>query len=132
MKNLPDAIRARYAGAYSGNAPAARRNNAELEEGFKRAGTFVRQYVERGGKIIAGDDFGSGLGSPGLALHEEMQLLSEVGVKPMQVIQAATIWSMEAWGKAKEAGTVEAAPTSATAARAITDLFIGSPFRSAH
>ena len=108
VKNLPDAIRARYAGAYSGNAPAARRNNAELEEGFKRAGMFVRQYVERGGKIIAGDDFGSGLGSPGLALHEEMQLLSEVGVKPMQVIQAATIWSMEAWGKAKEAGTVEA------------------------
>ncbi len=107
VKNLPEAIRGRFAGAYAGTPATGRRNNADLEEGFKRAGLFVREYVERGGKIVAGDDFGAGLGVPGLALHEEMQLLKETGVKPMQVIQAATSWSMEAWGKSKEVGTVE-------------------------
>ena len=35
-------------------------------------------------------------------------MLAETGMKPMQVIQAATEWAMEAWGKSKEAGTVEA------------------------
>jgi hypothetical protein len=107
VANLPELIRGRYAAAYPANA-GAREPNTQLEEGFKRAGMFVKQYVDQGGKIVAGDDFGSGMGSPGLALHEEMQLLAEVGVKPMQVIQAATSWSMEAWGKSKDAGTVEA------------------------
>ena len=35
-------------------------------------------------------------------------MLSEVGVPPMKVIQSSTSWAMEAWGKGKEAGTLEA------------------------
>ena len=35
-------------------------------------------------------------------------MLSEVGVPPMKVIQSSTGWAMEAWGKGKEAGTLEA------------------------
>jgi hypothetical protein len=59
--------------------------------------------------VIAGDDTGAGAGSgtPGLALHLEMRMLGEVGLTPMQVIQAATSWGAEAWGKSKEFGTVE-------------------------
>ena len=35
-------------------------------------------------------------------------MLSEVGVPPMNVIQSSTSWAMEAWGKGKEAGTLQA------------------------
>jgi hypothetical protein len=34
-------------------------------------------------------------------------MLNEIGLTPMQVIQAATKWGMEAWRKDKEAGTLE-------------------------
>jgi hypothetical protein len=70
---------------------------------------FVKEFVNRGGKIIAGSDAGAGrLGTAGLALHEEMQMLTEIGLTPMQVIQSATSWGTDAWGKLKDVGTVEA------------------------
>jgi len=84
--------------------------SAEALEGYRRAGLFVKQLVDAGGKVIAGDDTGAGGGSatPGLAIHLEMRMLGEVGMTPMQVIQSATSWGAEAWGRSKEVGTVEA------------------------
>ena len=94
----------------NGFRAAQARANADEAEGYKRAGLFVKELVDAGGKVIAGDDTGAGAGSatPGLALHLEMRMLNEVGLTPMQVIQAATTWGAEAWGKSKEVGTVEA------------------------
>jgi imidazolonepropionase-like amidohydrolase len=101
---LPKVIRDRYAAAFKPAPPAGAQ---ELAEGYRRAGMFVKEFVNRGGKIIAGSDAGAGrLGTAGLALHEEMHMLTEIGLTPMQVIQSATSWGTEAWGKANEAGTL--------------------------
>ena len=92
-------VRDRYALSFK-PGPAA--NAAALAEGYKRAGQFVKQFADAGGKIVSGTDSGAGrIGTSGLTLHEEMMMLSEVGVPPMKVIQSSTGWAMEAWGKAK-------------------------------
>ena len=102
---LPEPIRVRFAAAFK---PGEDENVPELQEGYRRAGLFVKEFVEQGGKVIAGTDTGAGrLGTAGLTMHEEMRMLEEIGLSPMQVIRAATSWGMEAWGKSKEAGTVE-------------------------
>jgi hypothetical protein len=100
---LPEAIGKRFAAAFKPQ------NVPDLPEGYRRAGLFVKEFVDKGGKVIAGSDTGAArLGTAGLTLHEEMLMLREVGLSPMQAIQAATSWGMEAWGKSGDAGTVEA------------------------
>ncbi len=67
---------------------------AEFEQGYRNVREFIRRFVAAGGKIQAGTDTISG-GVPGLGLHQEMQMLVEVGLTPMQAIKAATRWSAE-------------------------------------
>jgi imidazolonepropionase-like amidohydrolase len=105
-QSAPKPIRDRYALSFK---PGSEQNAAVLAEGYKRVGIFVKQFADAGGKIISGTDSGAGrIGTSGLTLHEEMLMLGEVGVPPMKVIQSSTGWAMEAWGKGKEAGTLEA------------------------
>jgi hypothetical protein len=104
-RSAPTPVRDRYALSFK---PGPEANRAMLAEGYRRAGQFVKQFAEAGGKIVSGTDSGAGrIGTSGLTLHEEMLMLSEVGVPPMNVLQASTGWAMEAWGKGKEAGTLE-------------------------
>jgi imidazolonepropionase-like amidohydrolase len=108
VANYPESLaKARFMNSFK---PGRGQGGPELEEGYKRAGLFVKELVDAGGKVIAGDDTGAGGGSltPGLALHLEMRMLGEIGLTPMQVIQAATSWGAEAWGRSKDFGTVEA------------------------
>lgn len=103
--NLPDVSRPRYAPAYK----PYRGEHAELEqEGYKKELQFVKEFVAAGGKVIAGTDAGAGAQPPGLTMHVEMEILVEARLSPMQAIQAATSWPMEAWRKSKEGGTIEA------------------------
>jgi hypothetical protein len=105
-QSAPKPVRDRYALSFK---PGPVANAAVLEEGYKRVGQFVKQFADAGGKIVSGTDSDAGrIGTSGLTLHEEMMMLSEVGVPPMKVIQSSTSWAMEAWGKGKEAGTIEA------------------------
>lgn len=66
----------------------------EFERGYKLAGELLKRWVALGGKIQAGTDTISG-GTPGLSLHQEMELLVEAGLTPMQALQSATVWSAE-------------------------------------
>ena len=102
--NLPEASRPRYAPAYK---PYRGEHPEQLQEGYKKELQFVKEFVGAGGKVIAGTDVGPGAQTPGVTIHVEMQMLTEAGLSPMQAIQAATIWPMEAWRKSKEAGTIE-------------------------
>ena len=88
--------------------PAQGQAAEEAKEGFRRAGVFVKEFSDRGGKVIAGGDEGSNIFIAGLTMHFELQLLQEAGLSPMQAIQAATSWGMEAWGKSSIAGTIAA------------------------
>jgi imidazolonepropionase-like amidohydrolase len=81
--------------------PDSRKPNAE---GYAKMAEFVRKYAEAGGKVVSATDAGW---MPGLSMHYEMQMLSDIGVAPMKIIQGATLWGAEAVGKAKDLGSVE-------------------------
>jgi imidazolonepropionase-like amidohydrolase len=79
-------------------------SRAPNREGYAKMAEFVRQYAAAGGKVISATDAGF---MPGLSMHYEMQMLSDIGVAPMKIIQGATLWSAEAIGKAKDLGSIE-------------------------
>jgi len=66
----------------------------QFEEGYQNVLEFIRRYVDAGGKIQAGTDTVSA-GMPGLVLHQEMQMLVEAGLTPMQALKSVTRWSAE-------------------------------------
>ncbi len=69
-------------------------DRAEFEAGFSNVREFVRRWAAAGGKVQAGTDSISG-GVPGLSLHQEMRMLVEAGLTPMQALKSATRWSAE-------------------------------------
>jgi hypothetical protein len=86
-----------FSGKYENLVLLSRLSSAEREEyqrGYRLAGRFVSRYVQLGGKLQAGTDTISG-GTPGHSLHQEMDLFVEAGLKPMQALQSATLWSAE-------------------------------------
>lgn len=68
---------------------------------------FTKQLAQAGGKVLAGSD-ATGTAVPGLAVHQEMELLVDVGLTPMQAILGATRWAAEFLHKKKDLGTIEA------------------------
>ncbi len=67
---------------------------AEFHQGYTNVKEFIRRYIAAGGKFQAGTDAITG-GIPGLGLHQEMQMLVEAGLTPMQALKSATRWSAE-------------------------------------
>jgi hypothetical protein len=74
--------------------------------GWRKVGEFLKLFVDNGGKLIASTGAPAG-GSPGVSLHNELRMYTEIGLTPMQAIQAATLWPMQAYRKDKELGSVE-------------------------
>src|SRR5258707_15165443 len=69
----------------------------------KVAGALHRNGVP----IMAGTDaMGLPLVAPGSSLHRELQLLSESGLSPYEVIRSATVVPAAFLGKTKEFGTI--------------------------
>jgi len=103
---LPGVLREQALGQYERYAKFApeRLNNAR--EGYKTLEDLMRRYVKAGGLLRAGSDPNNGL--PGLGLHQEMVMIVEAGITPMQAIQAGTINVAKAFRKDKDYGTVEA------------------------
>jgi imidazolonepropionase-like amidohydrolase len=66
---------------------------------------FVRLMHENGVRLLAGTDMGSSLLAPGFSLHEELALLVEAGVPPLEVLKAATQNAAQVAGAA-DLGTV--------------------------
>ena len=81
-----------------------------VREGYANVATFLRMYSEAGGRILAATDAvcgGCNQIVPGLSLHYEMQMLTDMGIPPMKAIQGATLWSAEVIGQQKDLGSVE-------------------------
>lgn len=76
-----------------------------IKKGYEKIADFVRRYVKAGGIIRAGSDPSHGM--PGMLVHEEMAMLVEAGLSPMEAIQSATINVAKLFGKDKEFGTIE-------------------------
>jgi imidazolonepropionase-like amidohydrolase len=77
--------------------------------GYANIAEFLRRYSEAGGKVLAATDTGCCTQVvPGLSLHYEMQMLTDLGITPMKAIQGATLWAAEVIGQAKDLGSIEA------------------------
>jgi hypothetical protein len=81
----------------------------EFRRGYGNAQEFIRRLAARGGKVVAGSDAAASPTVPGAALHQELELLVEAGLSPMQAIQAATKHPAELFRQGYKLGTVEPA-----------------------
>jgi imidazolonepropionase-like amidohydrolase len=72
----------------------------------------VAQMQSAGVHILAGTDSAAPYVIPGFAMHQELALLVQAGLSPMQALQAATRNPAEFFGKLKTEGTIEAGKTA--------------------
>ncbi|MGH9841477.1 MAG: amidohydrolase family protein [Blastocatellia bacterium] len=85
---------------------------SELREaalaGFKKRQQFVGMLSRGGVQVLAGTD-GVGLGTllPGFGLQHELELLAAAGLKPIDVLRAATITAARALKRERELGSIE-------------------------
>ena len=66
--------------------------------------TVIRDMLSRGNVLLAGCDGGV----PGFCLHDEMEILTEAGLSPLQAIQTATINPARFFGRESSHGTIAA------------------------
>jgi imidazolonepropionase-like amidohydrolase len=84
------------------------REPGRARAGYANVAAFLKQYSEAGGKVLAATDTGCCAQIiPGLSLHIEMQMLTDVGISPMKAIQGATLWAAEVIGQDRDLGSVE-------------------------
>ena len=69
--------------------------------------TFINEYKNRGGRVIAGSDNGFIYQTYGFGYIRELELLREAGFHPLEVIRSATLNGAQALGMDKEIGSVE-------------------------
>lgn len=67
----------------------------------------VRLFNEAGGTLLAATDVGVPWQVPGISLHEQLALLVEAGLTPLEALGAATLNPARVLGLADSLGTVE-------------------------
>jgi predicted amidohydrolase len=80
---------------------------ARREIGYKNAMRFHKMFVDAGGHIVVSGNTNDSW-PPGVDLHQEMQVMAEVGLTPMQIIMGSTKYPAEMLRKEKLLGTIEA------------------------
>jgi hypothetical protein len=88
----------------------AERSNEERardREVYERGLEAIRLMREAGVPLLAGSDMPATLVVPGFSLHDELGLLVEAGLTPMQAIQSATIQPARYFGVLDSLGTAE-------------------------
>lgn len=73
---------------------------------------FTRMLDEEGVLLVAGSDAGIFTNIPGASLHDELDLLAESGLKPMQIIAMATHNAAKALGREGESGCLASGCTA--------------------
>jgi imidazolonepropionase-like amidohydrolase len=68
---------------------------------------MVAEMQKSGVNLLAGTDSPAPFIFPGSSLHEELQLLVEAGLTPLQALEAATKDPAEFLHTAKDSGTIE-------------------------
>jgi len=75
--------------------------------GYQNALRFHKMFADAGGHIIVSGQSNTSK-PPGLDMQQEMQIMAEVGLTPMQIIQGSTKWPAELIRKQDLLGTIEA------------------------
>jgi imidazolonepropionase-like amidohydrolase len=73
--------------------------------GYEKLSEFIRRFVKAGGRIHTGSDPNSVL--PASGVHTEMELLVDLGLRPMEALLAATRNPAEMIGKESELGVIK-------------------------
>jgi hypothetical protein len=86
-------------------------DQGELRErrvkGYQNAMRFHKMFVEAGGHLVVSGNTNDAW-PPGVDLHQEMQVMAEAGLTPMQIIVGSTKYPAEMLRKQNLLGTVEA------------------------
>ena len=86
-------------------------DQGELRErrmkGYQNAMRFHKMFVDAGGHLVVSGNTNDAW-VPGVDLHQEMQIMSEAGLTPMQIIMGSTKYPAEMLRKQNLLGTVEA------------------------
>ena len=93
----------------SGRIGTVDRNSEDYQiyrQGYRNLQSFMRKLVQAGGRVLAGTAPHSFV-LPGLALHQEMQLLVDAGLTPMQALQSASLWVAEYLRADKDIGSIQ-------------------------
>ena len=106
MKYIPASSRQRWREAFQ------QRNNIVATTAERKARSDLRLKIvaamQRAGvRLLAGSDAPNPYIFPGFSLHEELELLGEAGLSPLEALQTATINPARFLGKEKELGTIE-------------------------
>lgn len=80
---------------------------AMFEEGYRKLQRFIREFSQAGGKLLAGVDSNLNTGVPGLGIHQEMELMVDAGVTPIEALKSATSYGAQLMRKEKDLGTLE-------------------------
>jgi imidazolonepropionase-like amidohydrolase len=81
---------------------------AYLKGNYKRAGPLVAEFQRAGIGVLAGTDSPAFLNVvPGFSLHDELALMVEGGLTPLQALQTATLNPARFLGKLDDLGTIE-------------------------
>lgn len=74
---------------------------------FQKELELVGEMQRAGVQILAGTDTNAAYAVPGFSLHDELALLVQAGLSPMQALQTATRNPAEFLGELKSSGTIE-------------------------
>jgi predicted amidohydrolase len=80
---------------------------ARRMKGYENALRFHKMFVDAGGHLVVSGNTNDAW-VPGVDLHQEMQILADAGLTPMQIIQGSTKYAAEMLRKQDLLGTVEA------------------------
>jgi hypothetical protein len=89
-------------GTYDKSSP----DYALFQRSYKQLQTFIRTFVQSGGRVLAGTAPHSFV-LPGISLHHEMELFVDAGLTPMQALQTASRWPAEWMNAQTDIGTIE-------------------------
>ena len=78
-----------------------------LQAQYEREKEIVAMMAAAGVPILAGSDTATPWAFPGFGLHEEMELLAESGLTPLQVLQTATLNPARFFDRTEDLGTIE-------------------------
>ena len=108
MKYVPGIVLARWKKVAEEDAADLKARDVLVHAGLmKNSEHIVDEMQNAGVKLLAGTDAPAPFVYPGFALHEELALLVEAGLTPMQALQAATSRAAEFIGKSATQGTIE-------------------------
>jgi hypothetical protein len=79
----------------------------EARRGYAAAVDFAVRFAKAGGRLWLGTDTPGSAGVPGMSIRQEIQILVDGGLTPMQAVQTASKNTAEFFNKADQVGTLQ-------------------------